>query len=213
MGEGGTCMFEHRSRAQSNAEYVRNAAAARITDAARWERENETWFTGSVESIDDRLALCDRLMHAERAKLARGGLTSDSGRALIRMGDFQAQRDALVRMRENIVTAATYLQEPSRKTASRPVGPPGSPAQRYVDLTAARLVREADLDTPAEELGIRARYRVAEETSKLGPRRCAALTQAVEELTIELASHRPKPRVAAAAPEHTDDLPSEWMFL
>lgn len=83
----------------------------------------ETWFNGSVDSIDQRLASCDKLLHSARATVARLSI-ADSGRYLHAAEELDADRQALASLRADLLTGASGRADvtgpPGWRTADRP---------------------------------------------------------------------------------------------
>ena len=65
----------------------------------------ESWFDGTVGSVDRRLAQCDRLLHTTRATVARMTI-SDSNRYLIAGEKLSDDRRVLEGLREGLLTGA-----------------------------------------------------------------------------------------------------------
>lgn len=89
----------------SAAEQARQRAA--ISPATQWRRESENWFDGSVESVDSRLAACDRLLADARGQIAHDGFGSGSRKHLAAIEDLEAQREVLIARRDMFLTAGT----------------------------------------------------------------------------------------------------------
>ena len=191
---------------------------------AEYEKTAESWFDGSVDSIDRRLAKVDKLLHHTRTVISRLSF-ADSVPQLRAAQTLSADRASLVELKRNLLTGAadysTYGKIPlqgrtASKTAS-PVLPPSLPPadRRWVTLEAARFVSaNTDCLSDPEELAIRAQHHAALKTSTFSPRHSAAVMQAFVSAVTDLGrkSYRPSPprRMAATAGE---DFDPSLMFL
>ena len=99
-------MFESKPRTQSQAEYGRSQAGRTASTAGQWQRESETWFDGSPESVDRRLAQCERMLHQARAGMARDGLRHGS-RHIDTIASLEVDKGALLALRRDLLTAAS----------------------------------------------------------------------------------------------------------
>ena len=93
-------------RIQSEAEYARSKAG--VSPATQWRREAEVWFDGSVESVDRRLGLCQRLLTAARGRLGAGGFSNSS---LDGVAELEQQLTVLSGLRRDLLTAASDREE------------------------------------------------------------------------------------------------------
>jgi hypothetical protein len=82
----------------------------------RYANNRETWFDRSVDSVDARLAQCDRLIHSARFTVARLSI-ADGARYLRAAEDLDADRRSLLALRDDLLTGASYRADV--------VGPPG----------------------------------------------------------------------------------------
>jgi hypothetical protein len=89
----------------SPAEQARQRAA--ISPTTQWRREAETWFDGSVDSVDRRLAACDRLLATSREAITYGGVGPGTARHLAAVEDLTAQRRVLAELRHDLITGAS----------------------------------------------------------------------------------------------------------
>ena len=99
-------MFERTARTQSQAEYGRSQAGRTASTAGQWQRESETWFDGSPESVDRRLAQCERMLHQARAGMARDGLRHGS-KHIDTIASLEVDKGALLALRRDLLTAAS----------------------------------------------------------------------------------------------------------
>jgi hypothetical protein len=206
-------MFDSAPRAQSPAEQAREAASKRVSAAAQYARQTDTWFDGSIDSVDRRLAMCDKLLHQARHELGVGGLGNPT--AFARLASLETDRGGLTSLREDLATGYAYREASSAVVAGRsaakrlealhPVD------RRYVELEAPKLVRQASGCRDLEELAVRARYVAAEDTSAFSQRRAAAVTEALVARTVQLA-RRTRPARTASAPRPVEDFPAELMY-
>jgi hypothetical protein len=99
-------MFTNGPRSQSNAEYGRQHAGRRVTAAMQYEANAEDWFDGSVDSVDARLAVCDKLLHKARTAVGVGGFGNPA--ALERIASLETDHKALRDMRADLLVASTW---------------------------------------------------------------------------------------------------------
>ncbi len=78
-----------------------------MTVADRWHKEAETWFTGSVDSVDRRLAQCNTLLHLAREAVAHDGIGPSTRKHLASIVDLEASQGALRHLRHDLLTAAS----------------------------------------------------------------------------------------------------------
>lgn len=155
----------------------------------RYTKEAESWFDGSVNAIDRRLSVCDRLLHSVRATVARLSAT-DSHRYLRTAQTLESDRRALHALREDLLTGAADRGLP--RTAST-VPARGHLAnlngtdRRWVTLESARFVAAHPdaLDDPTE-LSTRAAHYAGVQTSTFTRPRSAAVTRAFVAAVAEL---------------------------
>jgi hypothetical protein len=189
-------------------------------DLQRYADKAEQWFNGSVDSIDQRLAHCKRLLHSVRFSVARLTQT-DSARYLRAAEDLNRDLRTLEGVREDLLTGASGREDvtalPGRRTASKT--PAGGNAlngadRRWVELESARFLstNTDTLDNP-RELAIRAAHHAELKTSVFSPARSAAVTRVFVAKVTELGrqAYRPAPRTARAPVVF--DVAPEAMFL
>ena len=119
-----------------------------------YARQAESWFDGSVGSVDRRLAHCDRLLHAASFHTARLAMT-DGNRYLQATAQLQSDREVLAALRDDLLTGGANRQDV--------VGPPGwrsaaitdpDPAdQEGVDEAGWNAWKKRNLDENGEVLG------------------------------------------------------------
>lgn len=208
-------MFERRERFQSDEEYRRNAAGKQGTTLAKWQREAETWFDGSVESVDRRLAMCQRLLGTAQEKVAHTGLASDNGNSLAMLGALERSRAALTELRHDLITGSTWREEPVRrinpKREAAVLAALSSEDRRYVELTARSLV-SMNADVESDELVTRARYMAARDTSSFHDVRANRVIDALAVRVSQQARQRPQVR-KASLPAAVSDFPAELMYF
>ena len=107
-------MFERRARAQSQAEYARKQAGQQVSVEAQWHKEAETWFDGSPDSVDRRLAACEKMLHQARTRLAHDGFTKGA-RHLETIASLEVDKGALLDLRRTLLTAATDREARGQK--------------------------------------------------------------------------------------------------
>ena len=93
-------------RSASQIDSERTASSLRRIKA-NWERTADNWFTGSVDSIDRRIALCERLIHQASQATARLLDRPESAHYMKLANDLQADHEALTQMRRDLLTAAS----------------------------------------------------------------------------------------------------------
>ena len=69
---------------------------------ATYTKVAESWFDGTVQSVDRRLAQCDRLLHTARATVARMTI-SDSNRYLAAAERLSDDRRVLEGLRDDLL--------------------------------------------------------------------------------------------------------------
>jgi hypothetical protein len=82
-----------------------------------WTRTADSWFNGTVESVDKRLAHVDRLISFAQEATGRLGNHIRAAAALPAMRD---ERDALAVFRERMLTGAAPLTHQPREAAVAP---------------------------------------------------------------------------------------------
>jgi len=194
-------------RIHSDAENHRQRAARSISPATQWQREAEVWFDGSVESVDRRLGLCQRLLTASMAKVAEEGI---SGTEINKIADYEQSQGALEHLRRQLLTAAADREEKDERKRVDP-SKLSSADRRYVELEATKFLASRP-GIPLDELKIQARYHAELETSTLPASRSRDITVAFVQRVGQLRRNSPRPRVASAPPAFTD-APDEFMFI
>jgi hypothetical protein len=207
-------MFERGARFQSNAEYVRSRATASVhTAAAQWHREAETWFDGTVESVDRRLAVCDRLLHEARRSLADN---LGNSRRIAQVDSLEQARVALAGLRNDILTGGEWRHDrqvaPSPQQMQRLLAALAPADRRYVELESAKLIRNASCDDPRELAG-RAWRQASDEFSRFGQRRSDHVADAMAARVFHLARRSRPKRTAAARHSAIQDFPAELLYL
>jgi hypothetical protein len=99
-------MFSNGPRSQSTAEYARNRAARQLTATTQYQANGENWFDGSLDSVDARLAVCDKLLHQARTAIGVGGLGNPA--AIERIASLETDRQGLSELRSDLLTASTW---------------------------------------------------------------------------------------------------------
>lgn len=77
---------------------------------ATYTKVAESWFDGTVQSVDRRLAQCDRLLHTARATVARMTI-SDSNRYLAAAERLSDDRRVLEGLRDDLLTGASNRRD------------------------------------------------------------------------------------------------------
>ena len=106
----------------------------------------ESWFDGTVGSVDRRLAQCERLLHQTRFHTARMGI-NDSARYLAAADSLNADREVLAGLRDDLLTGGANRQDV--------VGPPGWRSAGTAFTPGNKHVRRErpSWEPPAHELG------------------------------------------------------------
>ena len=92
-------------RSASQIDSERTASGLRRIKAS-WESSADSWFDGSVDSVDRRIALCERLIHKASAATGRLLDRPESSHYMKLASDLQADHQALSQMRRDLLTAA-----------------------------------------------------------------------------------------------------------
>lgn len=103
-------------RSASQIDSERTASSLRRIKA-NWERTADSWFTGSVDSIDRRIDLCERLIHQASQATARLLDRPESAHYMKLANDLQADHEALTQMRRDLLTAA-FDRDPAIRSAA-----------------------------------------------------------------------------------------------
>ena len=75
-----------------------------------YTRQAESWFDGSVSSVDRRLAHCDRLLHQTRAHTARMDI-QEAARYLRAAELLNSDREVLAGLRDDLLTGGANRQD------------------------------------------------------------------------------------------------------
>ena len=73
---------------------------------ANWESTSDNWFDGSVDSIDRRIGMCNRLINQARQATSRLIQSSESVHYMKLASDLMEDQQALSQMRRDLLTAA-----------------------------------------------------------------------------------------------------------
>lgn len=177
-----------------------------------YANSQESWYDGSVDAVDRRIAHVDKLLHHIRATVARLSF-ADSAPQLRVAQSLSADRKALVEFKRTLLTgAADYstwgnndLDHSTGRTASRTPSPALSPSlpsadRRWVTLEAARFVSaHTDCLSDPEELATRAQHHAALKTSTFSRPHSAAVTRAFVSAVVELGRKNYRPPVVRQA--------------
>jgi len=82
-----------------------------------WQRTADTWFDGSVESVDRRLGQMDRIIAFAGDAIGRLG---NHIRCAAQLPEFQIARDMLADLRERMLSGAAPLSQPVTAAKSDP---------------------------------------------------------------------------------------------
>lgn len=194
----------------------RQLTAARFADDTnRYAATEETWFDGSVGSVERRLGQCIRLIHTAQSTVARLPLGHVSP-YLKAAEKLEADRRALHSLREDMLTGASSREDaarlPSWRTASKQAthNLEGSD-RRWVELEAARFVAEQRI-ADSQELATRAAHHAEVKTSTFTKQRSAAITRAFVARVVDLGSQAYVPATARTAAVDVDFDP-QALFL
>lgn len=89
-----------------------------------YQRGAESWFDGSPNSIDRRVAHCDRLLHSANSTVARM-TASDSQPYLRAIANLSSDREVLSGLRDDLLTGASSREDVT--------GPPGWRTAHWAD--------------------------------------------------------------------------------
>jgi hypothetical protein len=106
-------------------DYQRTDASFRLA-LRRYGDAAESWFDGSIDSVDARLGSCQRLLHSIRATVGRLAVT-DAARFLRAADDLEADRRALTALREDLLTGASGREDVVGPPGWRTAAPEGGP--------------------------------------------------------------------------------------
>lgn len=209
-------MFTNGPRSHSTAEDARNQAARQLTAGAQYEANAEVWFDGGLESVDRRLAVCDKLLHQARTAVGVGGFGDPA--PLERIASLEADHCGLTELRETFLSAGNYRHANLSQPTMDPMGGSllSSRDQRYVELEAAKILRANADCRDTEELVERTRRIAAVDTSTFSSQRSRAVTDALSARVVQLAQRRQQPRRMASRSPRTpviQDFPSELMYF
>lgn len=79
----------------------------------------ESWFDGSVGSVDRRLAQCNRLLHMARAHTARMDI-QEAARYLAAADTLSSDREVLAGLRDDLLTGGANRQDVTGPAGWRP---------------------------------------------------------------------------------------------
>lgn len=196
----------------------RQVSAQNFTQSMeRYAKVAETWYDGTVTSIDRRMDHCDQLIHRASFTLSRQGAQQGYLRVLEAL---KVDRQALAGLREDLLTGAGSREDV--------VGPPGWSSDRYasspdlqtlsgadkrwVTLESAKFVAaNTDAVGIPHELSVRAHNHAALNTSTFSPARSEAVCRAFVAKVGELSRHVPVRTAARAKP--IEDFDAQAMFL
>lgn len=168
-----------------------------------FRKEADTWFDGSVEAVDRRLARVNKLLHVAHTKAAE-----DPASQLEVIAELNADRTALRELRADLTSGAA-----DRDTGYVPprVGTLTPAERRWVTLESARFIAEHENSRhDVAEMAERARRHAEVATSTMN--RPRELTAAFEAAVATQALNTPRPRTAARKPVFTA-FPDTAMFL
>ena len=193
-----------RSYAESRGLTKPRTFTAALSD---FRKDSDSWFDGSVGSVDRRLARCARLLHD--AESAAG---EDPAKHLAVIAELSADRTALKNLRTDLLNGANQWETRyAPRTAARKQDLTNA-ERRWVTLESARFYAEqADARHDVTEMAERARRHAEVATSTLG-RRASLVTAAFEQAVAGHARLTPKPRTAARKPVFTA-FPDSQLFL
>lgn len=199
-------MFAHSPTTYSPAERAR-LAAQHTLEASRHEAED--WFDETPDSVDRRIAFIEREEAKHREALAHN---PDDLRSLTAVVHLRTTKQALVSMREDLLTASAYRHEPRIQPRQASIKL-AEVDRRWVELEAAKFARENE-GADAEELRIRAANHADVATSTFGKDRAEAITAAFADRVVEL-SPEPRRKVdrRTAAKNTYQDFPAELLFV
>ncbi|QDH91710.1 hypothetical protein SEA_PHRAPPUCCINO_32 [Mycobacterium phage Phrappuccino] len=183
-----------------------------------WRESSDSWFDGTVGSVDHRLQRCAKLLGAANGAMANTPF-ADAGQYLAALQELSADRQAIASLRDDLLTGSSgreavgVSRSPGRTAAKTAAIKLASSEKRWVELEGDRFfTANRDAAHDHEELSERARHHAERHTSALGMQRSAVVTQAFIDKVVGLGRATPKPRLAAA-PRPTPDFAPEMLFL
>jgi hypothetical protein len=179
------------------------------TEMRRFTAGDEGWFDGSPQSVDKRLAQANRVLQAAQATVARNPFDWHAHDLITQI---TADRNALIALREDLLTGAAGREAPRKKapeillTASE---------RKWVELEVPKFLRaNRDCLTDAQghlELAERAQNHAALVTSRL-PRSREMTASFVETVAYE-ARQIPFPKPKRVASRDVREIDGAAMFL
>jgi len=169
---------------------------------AEFRKDADSWFDGTVGSVDRRMSRCSKLLHAAEKSAA-----SDPAAQLQVLAELNTDRIALKELRADLLSGAA-----ERITDYRAPGPIKLSAteRRWVILESAKFHAEQENSHNVAEMAERAR-RYAQNVTSASPR-SRELIAAFEAAVAGHAKQAPRPRTASRRPVFTD-FPDSQMFL
>lgn len=170
-----------------------------------FRKSADSWFDGSVEAVDQRLARVNKLLHVAHNKAAE-----DPAGQLEVIAELSADRTALKSLREDLTSGAA-----DRTTGYVPpkVAATLTPAERrWIALESAKFIAEhEDVRYDVAEMGERARRYAEVVTSTMD--RPREMTAAFEREVATIVRMTPRPRTASRPKPVFTDFPDSQMFL
>lgn len=170
---------------------------------SEFRKGSDSWFDGSIESVDQRLARVNKLLHTAHTHAAE-----NPADYLAVIAELTTDRTALKELREDLVSGAatrdTGYQAPRVAALS-------SEERRWVTLEAARFIAEQDDRHNVAEMAERARRHAEIATSTM--ERPREVTAAFEAAVAKHALNAPRPRTAARTRPVFTGFHDSQMFL
>lgn len=223
-------------RAASDIDAERTAAKVREL-VSNWESSTDSWFDGSVESIDNRLAQCKKFANVCREATMRLMNHRDGIRYAAITTDLDIDRRSLEAMRRDLLTAATDRkgwsevsehEEPPICECGRHYVAPGfshedweklmasggrHQANRWIELEARSFLADnEDAADDISELRTRAAHYAQLKTSALSPDVSRAVVARFVDKVGALGKRLPR-RTASVQPTALQDFPSELIYI
>lgn len=166
-----------------------------------WRRTAGSWFDGTPDSIDNRIAKCDGVLAFARDTAARLGSTEAGRHAVSSIPGLEQIRRELTAARDSLLNGFSDRQDASRpagrRTASRPAAAESlTPSlDRAIELGSRDFLAAQNTDDH-DELLHRARRYAAEQTSTLSVPAARQIAAAFVGRVEELIARRPRKRTA-----------------
>lgn len=183
---------------------------------SHWRESADSWFDGSVASVDARLRRCASLTHTAQCEVANSKSASHLGI----LNELSADRIALGSLRHDLLTgsadreAVGVSRSPGRVAAADRIAAAydrsllTKEAKRWVDLESVKFITaNADMAHNTEELSGRARAFVATQTAS------PVLARVFVSAVLDLGASQPRTKTASTPPAPRLDFDPSLIFI